>query len=71
MNRVKEINQWEARAAHLRDQLHQLAKEFVRLHDERLGSCEADELQSVILDGEDYETALKRIIRIKKHRRQA
>ncbi|QEF98181.1 hypothetical protein Mal15_22290 [Stieleria maiorica] len=68
MNRIKNINQYIARAGHLRDQLGELAKDFARLHNEPLGSDEADELMHVILDGEDYQTAMERVIEMKKHR---
>lgn len=61
-----------AQATHHRDQLISIAKEFVDLHGEAHGSCEADELMSCILDGEPYEHILERVNRIRakkqKHR---
>lgn len=68
MDKVRKINRMIGSASHHREQLHAIAREFVRMHDEEPGSCEADELMHVILDGEDYTTAMKRVLRIKKHR---
>jgi len=69
MKRLDQVNQWVQRATHLRDQLHTLAREFAQLHNEPLGSDEADELMHVILDGEDYEVAMERVLDIKKFKR--
>lgn len=70
MSKVDEINQAMLRATHHRDQLIQLAKGFVALHDEQPGSCEADELMHVILDGEEYDLAMRRVMRIKQYRKK-
>lgn len=71
MNKVDEINQLLAASTHHRDQLDSMASEFAKLHGEALGSCEADELMSCIYDGVPYEDAMRRVLRIKKHRRKA
>jgi len=68
MNKVDQINRLLLQATHHRDQLTMIAKEFVDLHNEAHGSCEADELFACILDGQPYQQTLDRVNRIRAHR---
>jgi len=65
MNKVDQINRLLLQATHHRDQLTMIAKEFVDLHNEAHGSCEADELFACILDGHPYQQTLDRVNRIR------
>jgi len=69
MNKVDQINRLLLQATHHRDQLTMIAKEFVDLHNEAHGSCEADELFACILDGQPYDEALHRIRKIQTRNR--
>jgi carbon storage regulator len=55
-------------ADYYRKHLSSIAKEFVVLHGESAGSCEADELMHCILDGESYHNALIRVNKIRARR---
>ena len=59
---VDELRRILAYSAHLRDQQDAAFREFLDLHGTKAGSDAADELMSVIYDGEDYATAMERVI---------
>jgi len=60
-NKIDRINHLIALASHYRDQLAAMAEEFRSLHGARKGSCDDDDLEGVIYDGEDYRCVLTRI----------
>lgn len=66
MSMVKKVDEMMATAAHHREQLHALAKDFAALHSEPAGSCQADELMHVILDGQPYDDAMARVMQLHK-----
>ena len=57
------IEELRLRAAWHREQLEAESAEFVSLHGYAHNTDEADELRSVIYDGEDYDRTLRRIMR--------
>ena len=59
---VDDLRRILAYSAHLRDQQDAAFREFLDLHGTLAGSDAADELMSVIYDGEDYATAMERVI---------
>ena len=62
MNKPKRIEHLVNVARHYRDQMNAMSVEFVKLHDVEPGSCDADDLISVIYDGFKYDEAMRRII---------
>lgn len=70
MNKVDQINRLLLQATHHRDQLTMIAKEFVDLHGEAHGSCEADELMHCIFDGQPYQYTLERVNLIRAERQK-
>ena len=61
--RVRRVMQIIASAKHHREQLEARANEIVEIHNREQGSCDADDLASVVWDGEDYATVMTRIFR--------
>ena len=62
---IERIRRIIASAKYHREQLEARADEMVRLHGYQWGSSDADDLASVIFDGEQYEEMLQRIMRRK------
>lgn len=61
-SKVERINHIIDLSKHYRDQLAAMADEFAGLHDVEPGSHDHDDLTGCILDGEAYESVMKRII---------
>lgn len=60
---VRRVMQIIASAKHHREQLEARANEIVEIHNREQGSCDADDLASVVWDGEDYAVVMTRIFR--------
>jgi hypothetical protein len=60
---VRRVMQIIASAKHHREQLEARANEIVEIHNREPGSCDADDLRSVVYDGEDYALTMTRIFR--------
>jgi hypothetical protein len=61
--RANRVMQIIASAKHHREQLEARAAEMVEIHNREPGSCDADDLRSVVWDGEDYALTMTRIFR--------
>jgi hypothetical protein len=61
-NKVDRINHLLNTSEHYREQLAAMAAEFADLHQANIGSHDYDDLMGCILDGEEYESAMRRIV---------
>ena len=61
--RINRVMQIIASSKHHREQLEARAVEIVEIHNREPGSCDADDLRSVVWDGEDYRLMMTRIFR--------
>lgn len=61
MSKADRINLLIQRARHHREQMQALSDEFLHLHGEQWGSDDADDLLNVVWDGDNYDSAIRRI----------
>jgi len=64
-SKVECINACMRRAQYHRFHLNSITREFVQLHGYEMSSTEASELRFVIVDGNDYEAAIRHILNMK------
>ena len=62
MNKVERINHILNLSKHYREQLAAMAAELADLHNANIGTHDYDDLMGCILDGEEYESVMRRIM---------
>jgi flagellar motor component MotA len=61
-NKVERINHLLNLSKHYREQLAAMAAEFAELHQANIGTHDFDDFMGCILDGEEYDSVMRRVM---------